>query len=113
MPARGIRWRRTRCLGGRRRRGLLRPASSRMRRRLVRPMSMPSRSLSSFAQMGVVGSLVSSAGQAHHVGGHRLGRGVDRFAAPVAVCQGGCSFLPVGVVMRRAWRVLTPINSAA
>ena len=49
-----------------------------------------------FAQMGVVGSLVSSAGQAHHVGDHRLGRGVDRFAAPVAVCQGGCSFLPVG-----------------
>ena len=28
--------------------------------------------------------------------------------------QGRCSFLPVGrVVMRRAWRVLTPINSAA
>ena len=46
--------------------------------------------------MGVVGSLVSSAGQAHHVGDHGLGRGVDRFAAPVAVCQGGCSFLPVG-----------------
>ena len=66
-----------------------------------------------FAQMGVVGSLVSSAGQAHHVGDHRLGRGVDRFAAPVAVCQGGCSFLPEAVVMRRAWRVLTPINSAA
>ena len=37
----------TRCLGGRRRRGLLRPASSRMRRRVVRPMSMPSRSASS------------------------------------------------------------------
>ena len=49
-----------------------------------------------FAQMGVVGSLVSSAGQAHHVGDHRLGCGVDRSAAPVAVCQGRCSFLPVG-----------------
>ena len=56
-------------------------------------MSMPSRSLSSSLRFG---SLVSSAGQAHHVGDHRLGRGVDRFAAPVAVCQGGCSFLPVG-----------------
>ena len=49
-----------------------------------------------FAQMGVVGSLVSSAGQAHQVGDHRLGCCVDRSAAPVAVCQGGCSFLPVG-----------------
>ena len=49
-----------------------------------------------FAQMGVVGSLVSSAGQMHHVGDHRLARGVDRFASAVAVCQGRCSFLPVG-----------------
>ena len=32
----------------------------------------------------------------HHVGRHRLGCCVDRSAAPVAVCQGGCSFLPVG-----------------
>ena len=38
-----------------------------------------------FAQMGVVGSVVSSAGQMHYVGDHRLGRGVDRSAAPVAV----------------------------
>ena len=43
----GIRWRRTRCLGGRLRRGLLSPALTRMRRRVVRPMSRPSRSLSS------------------------------------------------------------------
>ena len=42
----GCQGRRTQCLGGRLRRGLLRPASSRMRRRVVRPMSMPSRSLS-------------------------------------------------------------------
>ena len=46
MPSRGMRWRRTRCLGGRLRRGLVSPASSRMRRRVVLPMSMPSRSLS-------------------------------------------------------------------
>ena len=44
--SRGMRWRRTRCLGGRLRRGLLSPALTRMRRRVVLPMSMPSRSLS-------------------------------------------------------------------
>ena len=49
-----------------------------------------------FAQVGIVDSLVSSAGQMHHVGDHRLARGVDRSAATVAVCQDRCSFLPVG-----------------
>ena len=49
-----------------------------------------------FAQMGMVDSLVSSAGQMHHVGDHRLGRGVDRSAAPVTVCQGRCSFFLTG-----------------
>ena len=44
----------------------------------------------------MVNSLVSSAGQMHHVGDYRLARGVDRSAATVAVCQGRCSFLPVG-----------------
>ena len=43
---RGIRWRRTRCFGWRLRSGLLNPALTRMRRRVVLPMSMPSRSLS-------------------------------------------------------------------
>ena len=45
--------------------------------------------------MGVVGSLVPGLGQMHHVGDHRLGCGVDRSAATVAVCQCGGSFLPV------------------
>ena len=49
-----------------------------------------------FAQMGMVDSLVSSAGQMHHVGDHRLGCCVDRFASTVPVCKGRCSFLPVG-----------------
>ena len=44
IPSRGIRCRRTRCLGGRLRRGLLSPALTRMRRRVVLPVSMPSRS---------------------------------------------------------------------
>ena len=43
MPSRGIRWRRARCLGGRRRCGLLSPALTRIRRSVVRPMSMPDR----------------------------------------------------------------------
>ena len=47
MPSRGIRCRRTRCRGGRRRRGLFRPAATSMRRSVVRPISMPSRSPSS------------------------------------------------------------------
>ena len=46
MPSRGIRWRRSSCFGGRLCRGLLSPALTRMRRRVVLPMSMPSRSLS-------------------------------------------------------------------
>ena len=45
-PPRGIRWRRPRCLGGRLRRGLVSPALTRMRRRVVLPMAIPSRSAS-------------------------------------------------------------------
>ena len=45
MPSRGMRWRRTRCLGGRLRGELCSPAFTKMRRRVVLPMSMPSRSL--------------------------------------------------------------------
>ena len=41
-----MRWRRTRCLGGRLSRGLLRPALTRIRRRVDLPISMPSRSFS-------------------------------------------------------------------
>ena len=47
-------------------------------------------------EMGVVGSMVSSAGQMHHVGDHRRRCGVDRSMSAMAVCQGRCSFLPVG-----------------
>ena len=47
-------------------------------------------------EMGMIDSLVSSACQMHHVGDHRHARGGDRSGAPVAVCQGRCSFLPVG-----------------
>ena len=58
-------------------------------------MSMPSRSLSnSLRWVWLVPSYLASA-QMHHVGDHRLGCGVDRSAAPVAVCQCGGSFLPV------------------
>ena len=46
MPSRGIRWQRTRCFGWRLRRGLLNLALTRIRRSVVLPMSMPSRSLS-------------------------------------------------------------------
>ena len=46
MPSLGSRWRRTRCFGGRLRRGLPSPALTRMRRSVVLPMSMPSRSFS-------------------------------------------------------------------
>ena len=45
-PPRGIRWRRPRCLGGRLRRGLVSPVLTRMRRRVVLPMAIPSRSAS-------------------------------------------------------------------
>ena len=70
MPSRGMRWRRTRCLGGRLRRGLLSPASSRMRRSVVRLMSMPSPFVEQFAQMGVVGPCVHGTSQTHYTG-HR------------------------------------------
>ena len=44
-----------------------------------------------FTQMGMVDSLVSSAGQMHHVGDHRLGCGVDRSVATVAMGEGSCT----------------------
>ena len=91
MPSRGMRWRRTRCWGGRLRRGLLRPALTRMRRRVVRPMSMPSRSAQQLAEMGVVGSGVAGASQMDHVGGHCFGCRVGWPAAPVAMGDGAAA----------------------
>ena len=95
MPARGIRWRRTRCLGGRLSRGLLSPALTRMRRRVVLPMSMPSRSLSNSLRWVWLAPSYLGASQVHHIGHHGIGRCVGWLAAPVAVSHGGGSLLPV------------------
>ena len=91
MPSRGMRWRCTRCLGGRLRRGLLRPALTRMRRRVVLPMSMPSRSLSNSLRWVWSGPFVLSASQTNYAGHHGIGRCVGWPAAPVTVSNGGLS----------------------
>ena len=63
MPSRGMRWRRTRCLGGRLRRGLFSPAPVRMRRKVV-PADVDAVALAQqLAEMRVVGPCVSGTSQ--------------------------------------------------
>ena len=75
--------------------GLLNPALPRMRRRVVLPMSMPSRSAQQLAEMGVVGPCVPGASQVNHSGCNGLGSCVGRLAAPETVSNGGSAFLLV------------------
>ena len=128
IPCRGIRWRRTRCFGWRLRRGLLNPALTRIRRRVVLPMSMPSRSLSNslrpelFAQLGPPVALLNATSAAlseatdptPYCGSHgglsevkpdyryRLGLG-DPAAKVVPYGRDGLSFadVPVAVIVIR------------
>ena len=111
MPSRGMRWRRTRCLGGRLRRGLLNPALTRIRRRVVLPMSMPSRSAQQLAQVGVVDPGVPGTSQTNYTGHHGIGRCVGWPAAPVSVSNGGGAPSP-GKPPGCAWcgEWLTPIS---
>ena len=62
---------------------------------MVRPMSMPSRSLSNSLRWVWLVPCVPGASQTNHIGHHGIGRCIGWLAAPVAVSHGGGSLLPV------------------
>ena len=95
MPSRGMRWRRTRCLGGRLCRGLLRPALTRIRRRVDLPIFDALSFAQQLAEMGVVGPCVPGACQVNHICRQGIGSCVGRPAAPMTVGEGGCASFPV------------------
>ena len=96
MPSRGIRWRRTRCFGGRLRRGLLSPGVDQNA-----PQGGPADDDAlalgkQLAEMGVVGTCGGGTSHVDHVGHHGIGCGVGRPAAPVAMGEGSRASLLVG-----------------
>ena len=75
--------------------GLLTPALTRMRRRVVNADVDAVALTQQLAQVGMVGSSVSGASQVNHIGHHRVWCCVGRLAAPVTMGQCGGASLPV------------------
>ena len=113
MPSWGIRWRRTRCLGGRRRRGLLNPAFNKMRRSVVRPMWMPSRSASNSARWVWFAPSYLVLAKRTRSAITASGVALDGLRSRWTWARAPAPYSRYATNMRRAWRVLTPINSAA